>query len=164
LPDGMYAYREFEIYLGEKQIGSCSTTWMVLDANTRRPKQVTFKNEVTKQLKGFQLSFQAQKIRLPHSWQHAQNQQVQFSDLDMNMHVNNLRYAEWVQNTIPANLQNNRKIAAFEINFLGECFLSETIACLLNDSDPTNWFFKGYNQDKDKLVFSARLQIDGSFQ
>ncbi|MBC7465057.1 MAG: hypothetical protein H7256_03620, partial [Bdellovibrio sp.] len=38
-----FTNRDFAIYLNEKKIGEATTSWMTLDAETRRPKSVDYK-------------------------------------------------------------------------------------------------------------------------
>ena len=53
--------------------------------------------------------------------------QVRFRDLDINQHVNNTSYVEWILESIPAGVKKDAVLSELEINFLAESFLHDRI-------------------------------------
>jgi acyl-ACP thioesterase len=52
---------------------------------------------------------------------------VRFRDLDVNRHVNNVTFVEWVLESVPPSFLNERDLAFIEINFIGEALLGDTV-------------------------------------
>lgn len=53
---------------------------------------------------------------------------VTYGDLDMNGHVNNVRYIEWTLNSLPLDFHSSHALVELEINFLGEALHEQTVA------------------------------------
>ena len=159
--EGVTATREFEIYLGDQKIGACTTTWMILDGKTRRPIEIGEDEFDYTPRKDYQLGFEADKIKLPEDIALAQTRTVQNSDLDMNHHVNNVKYSQWVLDTIPIKLHQKHEVSEFEINFLAETFLQDTIECYhtIQERLESQAFFMGKNATQNKIAFIARMVV-----
>jgi len=155
---GLYAFREFEIYAKQEKIGECSTTWMILDTQNRRPVKAEIVNSVMNPRENYSLDFTAEKINLPDHFSDKRNFIVRNSDIDMNGHVNNIRYAQWSLDSIPFEYHQKFVVQEFDINFIAETFLKDQIECFSQlDSKKTGIFFKGIRKKDEKLVFAARI-------
>lgn len=160
-----YAIREFELYADDKKIGACSTTWMILDSVKRTPKEMNnLEGSFANIRKDYRLDFKAGKIVMPEHAMHFQREvDVKISDLDMNNHVNNIKYSQWALDTVPFEKHQEYAVAEHEINFMSEAFLGDKIA--LHNSLPSisenddEVFFAGKNQEKGKTVFIIRLKV-----
>jgi acyl-ACP thioesterase len=158
---GIFIIREFEMYIGEIKIGECATTWMILDKNSRKPKDIreTIKNIAFRS--DYSLNFSANKIRLPKNLINLRKDRVRNSDLDMNNHVNNAKYAQWVLDAIPITFHKEHIIKEFEINFLNETFLDDIIMIQsnINTTENDEIYFCGVNETTQKIAFTSRLSI-----
>jgi len=161
---GLYAYREFEIFIDDEKIGECSTTWMILDGSSHRPIKSDFLNEVINPREDYSLDFNAAKVDVKGEFPWSHHFEVRNSDIDMNNHVNNTKYAQWILDSIPFEYHKTHVVDEFEINFTSESFLGDTINCQNNiDHDKSELLFKGVRQSDGKMVFAARIlakQID----
>jgi fatty acyl-ACP thioesterase B len=52
---------------------------------------------------------------------------VRYSDLDINQHVNNVTFVEWVIESTPSTILNAAVLTELEINFLAEAFHNDQI-------------------------------------
>lgn len=159
---GNYAFREYELFVGGQKIGACSTTWMILDTETRKPKKIDHPDDLFHFRKNYELDFMAEKVRLPKTIAKARTIEVQNSDLDLNTHVNNIKYAQWVLDLIPYDFQNQHRLSEYEINFMSETFLGDQIACSSNIANleqgpKQNVYFTGNRVADNKTVFVARI-------
>ena len=121
---GFKAYRDFEIYLAGEKIGECVGLFMMLDGGTRRP--------VRPEMGDFhpieeELSFVPSRIEILHDLELIDTIKVRISDLDMNQHVNNTRYAQWILDSIPVRYHRTVNLQEFEVNFIAEAYLNEEI-------------------------------------
>ncbi|MEQ8556183.1 MAG: thioesterase [Cyclobacteriaceae bacterium] len=155
----MQAIREFELYDGHKRIGACSTTWVILDSQTRRPKTIEDSEDLFKPRKDYSVGFAAGKLNTPDAMILLKPHAVDPSDLDSNNHVNNTNYARWILEAISASEWH--EIREYEINFLAEALLGDQIE-LLGNTDRGNlgeMFFKGHRIRDDKSIFTARMVV-----
>ena len=88
--------------------------------------------------------------------------QVRNSDLDVNGHVNNTRYAQWILDSIPLEAHAAYRLDEYEINFLAETNVGDTVVIERGEvepspTSPTRWQFQGRRMPDDKTVFVARL-------
>ncbi|SDX86363.1 Acyl-ACP thioesterase [Lutibacter oricola] len=158
---GFYAIREFEIYNNNIKIGECSTTWMILDTKTRKPKEINEIKSYFAPRKDFNLGFTASKINVAEDLELQKTIEVKISDLDPNNHVNNIKYAQWALDLIPFKYHKTHTIKEYEINFLSETFLEDNINCFSNKNSMTNTedlLFYGKNNKTDKKVFIIRIK------
>jgi medium-chain acyl-[acyl-carrier-protein] hydrolase len=157
---GARAPRDFEILIGERKIGESTTQWLILDATTRRPVRI---NPTTHNIKSRQeglLSLEPAKIPLRDDLEPAATFRVRNSDLDVNGHVGNTRYALWVLDSLsPAELTDNR-IAGYDVNFLAETNVGDEIAIARGPvADGAALQFQGTRTADGKTVFAVRLTL-----
>ncbi len=155
----MQAIREFELFEGHKRIGECSTTWVILDSQTRRPKTIENSEGLFKPRKDYSVGFSAGKLNTPDGMILLKSHVVEQRDLDSNNHVNNTNYARWILETMPA--AEWSEIREYEINFLAEALLGDPIELLGNadGGNPGEMFFKGLRCKDDKSIFTARMVV-----
>lgn len=72
---------------------------------------------------------------------------VRFTDLDINGHMNNARYADWI-----SDLYDGRPIKSLQVNYLSEALQGEDIAL----ECPTPDLVAGIRRGDDKVIFEAR--------
>jgi len=160
---GSFAVREYEMFVDENKIGACSTTWMILDTKTRRPKKIADSDELFQPRKDYCLDFSAGKISPPENMDAIQSFKVQASDLDQNKHVNNTIYTQWIINTLQQNFQNSFRIEEYEINFSKETFLDDEIEIFgytntFASSNQKELFFKANRKMDSNTVFTAKIK------
>ncbi|MDR2481992.1 MAG: acyl-ACP thioesterase [Spirochaetaceae bacterium] len=84
---------------------------------------------------------------------------VLYSDIDLNVHVNNARYVQWVQDIIdPKTLENASKMR-FDINYVSEVKCGDTIEFwTMRNSGAT--FIEGRKVSDGTAGFRAQLSLD----
>lgn len=128
------AYRDFRIInnYGD-EIGRCLSYWLMLDLDTRRPVRIP--NEVLAMAPDQSEHVLAVKQdRLNPSLVSADNSimfDVRRSDLDMNRHVNNVKYIEWAL----AVLKEPEAVHEIDIEFRAECGMGSTLNSMTAASD-----------------------------
>ena len=53
------------IFIESEKVGECSTTWMILDGKTRRPKEIGEVESYFSPRIDYRLNFTAEKINMP---------------------------------------------------------------------------------------------------
>ena len=120
--------RALEMHLnGEKIVGS-ETFWAVFNTNKRRPEALALPYdhfELYPEKRATKEGFS--KISLNHDKEIVFEKTVFLSDLDIVNHVNNVKYLEWCMDLVDENLILNQKLQSFEMNFMKELSLKDTV-------------------------------------
>lgn len=158
---GIKAYRDFAIYIGEERIGESVGTFMVLNGETRRPTQPKLPEEIHQNVPKDILDFIPKKIQLPENLELSNTITVRNSDLDMNNHVNNTKYAQWVLDSIPIKYHRMFVVKEFDVNFIAETKLGDVIDVHLMIDDDTKEevpsFYQGIRRSDGKTVFTSHI-------
>jgi len=130
----LYALRDFAIRAenGEPLV-SATTAWAILDKSNGRPQRFDQKND------GFpwlpdreELETDLDKVpQLDAGWEVARYR-VQFSDIDVNRHVNATKYLQWMIDSRSPELLETNEPKKIEISFLAEAVANDEVAV---DSD-----------------------------
>lgn len=153
----MQATREFELFDGSQRIGACSTTWVILDSHTRRPKTIEDSEGLFKPRKDYSVGFSAGKFNAKGSMEILKSHKVDQRDLDRNNHVNNTNYMRWILET--HSYTEDLTPREYEVNFLAEALLGDEITILhQKEEDPSGeMIFKGHRGKDDKSIFTAKI-------
>ncbi|MBE9468955.1 MAG: acyl-[acyl-carrier-protein] thioesterase [Bacteroidetes bacterium] len=160
---GFFVIREYEIFSDNIKIGECSTTWVILDSKSRKPKEMTMIENSFLARTDYHLNFKASKILVPKKMELQKSIEVNNSDLDMNNHVNNVKYSQWMLDAIPFEKHKEYSINEYEINFLNETFLGDKILCysdinIIPKEKPNETYFYGQNEISSKNAFTIKIK------
>jgi acyl-ACP thioesterase len=158
------ALREFAILVGDRKVGECSTSWIVLDWNTRKVQRLDrIMSDMVTRSEGV-LDIAAERITPRQDLPEVARFEVRNSDLDVNGHVNNTRYAQWVTDTMTADELARYAIVEYEVNFLAETGVGDTVAIERDDGTPAadgslTRQYQGRKTTEAKPAFAARLTL-----
>lgn len=163
---GIYAIREYEIYHDETLLGACSTLWMVLDINSRRPQKVGKISQYFPPQHDKSLDFEANKLTLPQTLSHQKTITFVASDLDINEHVNNATYARCFLDALPIDVHRQYIISDYTVNFTHESFIDQCMDLYTNspsiiDEKSANVIIYGYGKNhngQDLFISKSQLQ------
>ncbi len=125
--DALRAYRDFKITNIEGEVLALSLSyWMMINLENRRPVRMpeevlnmSFREDHTLDVKN-------DRIKLTVDLMPCAQFKVRKADLDMNHHVNNVNYIQWMCDSLPENAGN---ISELDVQFLMEALLDDTIEC-----------------------------------
>ncbi|MNS72683.1 Acyl-ACP thioesterase [compost metagenome] len=162
-PESAYVIREFllrDLSTGD-EIGKCTTTWLALDRETKnilpvqdlRPWDEITENRVT--------GLTAGKISQAGEFEMLARFRVRNSDLDINQHVNNTKYSQWILDAIPYEMHKTHRLKEYSVNFLAETHLGEKVE-IERCMEPTgrnegSAIYRGRRTSDAKIIFSAKL-------
>lgn len=127
---GLFGARDFRIYDTEnKIIALASSRWLVVNLKTHRPVRP---HEIVKHMPIGNHSevFDEELGKLTSLTSEAElveEIKIHYSDIDINRHVNNVKYLKWMIDALPHELLTEKPISELEINFLQELKLGEQI-------------------------------------
>ncbi|MEK7356521.1 MAG: acyl-[acyl-carrier-protein] thioesterase, partial [Bdellovibrionota bacterium] len=90
--------------------------------------------------------------------------QVRNSDIDMNDHVNNTKYSQWILDAMPIEWHRKYKLERYQICFLNEAKLGDSvdvsIAVLEGDENSarSKVQYQGFRVADSKPIFTAILE------
>lgn len=160
-----FVYRDFEIFSADdRRLGECTTSWVLLDAETRKPTTIDFESmkEITRSEGNLEL--ETEKIEWRAELETRAQYQVRNSDLDLNEHVNNTKYAQWILDSIPKKWHEQFILHSYEVNFLAETRSEDRVLIQsASENERTlhdEWVqFQGVREADQKMLFSARLRV-----
>lgn len=153
--DGLRAFRDFLIQdSDDKIIGKCLSYWLILSMENRRPIRIP--KEILamapKNIDHVLPVTDRDDIEITQA-DNMESFEVRKSDLDLNRHVNNVRYIEWALSC----LNNNADINTIDISFLGESRLGDTVTAEVqqNDTSPPVFHHQIKRKSDEKILAKA---------
>lgn len=158
--DGKIVYRDIEFYFGDELIGECSVSWLLMDGRTRKMAKIEDMPETVISRSDYKLPFTAEKLKKRPDHEVISDRVVRVTDLDINDHVNNTKYTQWVLDTIELKYHKKLFLSEFEINFLAESKLDDVIEIMSSEKHPeqVDTQFMGIRKSDGKPVFISNFQ------
>lgn len=153
--DALRAYRNYRILNEEGNlIGVCLSYWMMINLKTRKPTRMP-KDVLDLRLSDIDHVLPVKSDRImPFEETNVEKKfVVRESDLDMNKHVNNARFVEWLMETY-----NNDKaylIKNLDIMFMQESHFGDIIISERKDEEHQNYRHQLKNQEGKILVLAT---------
>ena len=144
---GASLYRDYDLFVGQEHVGECVSSWVLANIQTRalhRMSQVA-------ELKGtdggtYCKEKKLHKLVLPEEMELVQKRMLHYSDTDMNGHVNNTRYADFVCDALSMeHLSQKKYLSQLQIGYLAECKPGEQIHLLAGQQEDKH-FVKGIDE------------------
>ncbi|MCF2144342.1 MAG: hypothetical protein K9W42_11635 [Candidatus Heimdallarchaeota archaeon] len=123
-----FSLRDFEIINESgKILCSATTSWVLYNYVKRKP--VNYLEYVSDRpiLDKRAVSYDFPKLPLPEKTDASATLTVRRSDLDLNNHVNNAVYVEWLLESVPAKILKKYVINKLEISFKGQAFHQDSV-------------------------------------
>jgi len=157
-PVGALAQRDSEILIGDRKIGEATACWLTLHADTRRPLRLSLGEGALAVREEGVLTLTPAKLALRPALVEQSLVPVRLGDLDLNGHVSNVCYAQWMLDALP----EVEAVSAYEITFLGESRLGDTVRLEYDRDRPDQPWIQGLRSADGKPVFAARLTVSGA--
>jgi acyl-ACP thioesterase len=121
--DRLAAFREFVVRERGEEIGRATSTWFLLDVKSRRPV-----DPGTALASAFPRERGPSVIALPGAKVPALEQPelerpfaIRFADIDLNWHVNNVSYVQWLLEGVPKETWHEQRPAVVDAQYVAEC-------------------------------------------
>jgi acyl-ACP thioesterase len=139
----LFALRDFHLKdQNNNDVAAALSAWLVLDTLKRRPVRISRFVDRLNPLEGRHvLSDPLEKLPKVEAFAYERRFHVRYRDLDINQHVNNASYVEWMIESLPADVQNKLRLSELEINFLAESFLQDRVVAWCQTQDSTHTVF-----------------------
>ncbi|MFH1852671.1 MAG: acyl-ACP thioesterase domain-containing protein [Candidatus Neomarinimicrobiota bacterium] len=125
--DRRFYYRDFRLLDGDREIGCATTAWSVIDLTTRRrsTRELDFKisNPVTERV----FSDKTPPLLALTATDWSNRLRVRYGDLDVNNHVNNVKYIEWILEGFERQFHQSNDLGEITVNYLAEALYQDEI-------------------------------------
>ena len=149
----LYWYRDFQILdEGDNPIGRATTAWLVIDLSKRRPQradaiQLTLPDDVERLFRR-----RPEKIDSLNNGVLSNTIHVGYRELDVNDHVNNVKYIEWILDTFDLAFHKSHNLQEIEINYLSEATYGDEVSVIDETVDRLTFLHTlERNRDKTEL-------------
>jgi acyl-ACP thioesterase len=145
-----------------QETARATSSWMLLDLQTHRPKSVKGVPRHVPAVSQEALSYSkamprltTPSIEMPHG--------VTYSDVDVNHHVNNLKYLAWLFDLFPLGVYEKQQIVEIDVQFLKEARYGEMLRMALEEARQSHGSFlasieRGQHAAKEQLL-RAHIQL-----
>ena len=157
---GFVAQREFLVRSDERILARATSSWFVIDLERRRPVRLPQRLDelpVPDRERALDSGYSALP-RLAHPrWQRIFR--VGYDDLDINRHLNHVRYLEWAIDTLPEEFREAHRLAELTVDFQAEINLAAEVrsAAKLDDDGSQAVVLHSLSLD-DGATEAARLR------
>lgn len=135
--DGMFALRDYLMLSdkGEKMIAAASS-WLILDTEKHRPQRIDSPDHPEFKINATDAYIHAPlKLGKSDNYSLTYQNTVKYSDIDVNKHVNNVKYIQWALDSISGDLVNGELIDEMVVNFMAEASLGNEVQINVNKED-----------------------------
>ena len=126
---GLKALRDYSVTDEEGGlIARSSTNWVMLNTETKRPVKLgdEVSHLVTVDKAVFNNDVKIQ-VDLPDTEYDKKMFHVRYSDLDINGHVNNIKYIEWCLDSVSSDFQKSHTVKNLSIEFMQETYADDEV-------------------------------------
>ncbi len=156
---GIFYVRDFNIYDDHgKTIVNATSSWTAINTKTRRPELVkgleeglftwTDKKAIEEPLN---------KLPALKNPKFMRKRKIEYSDIDLVYHVNNVKYIEMIVNSFPREVLQKMDVRVLEINYLGEVMLGDEVLIYTEEMGTKSMKVSVIRQSDEKEVCRARL-------
>ena len=151
--NGFLFFRHFQIYDSHNNlIASSSSSWVVLNYETRKIVLKPFDKKIPEESSKEDLS-DPEKVT-GESSELVDTRIARYSEVDMNGHINNTRYVDYIQDSHGTEFFKENRISSILINFDKEIKEGDTVKIYSNKNSPEIIIGKA----NDFNSFSARIE------
>ena len=141
---GAIMYRDFDVWSGEEKRGEAVSAWVLIRPEDQKIVKLSTVSEL-KDTDGGTLckELTLAKLRLPEGLERVDSRPLRYSDTDINGHVNNTRYADFICDAM--HLERRERgcfVREMQIGYLAQCWPGETLGLLAGEAEGRR-FFRG---------------------
>ena len=168
----LFALRDYDIRdSGDVPVVRGRSGWLIIDMETRRPLRPQSimaalpQNQGLDSLPPEDAASSITGLTERHDLQKVAERRALYSDVDYNSHANNVRYIQWIEDTLDPSLLEQAGRIRLDINYVAEILPGETteISSVLITDDPESqaraFAFEGCKREGGSCAFRAELRL-----
>lgn len=159
--DKIFILRDFQIFNSDnKLIANVTTNWVIIDRNKMRPQRpAILKATIDNFNDQHAIEHIPGKIFDIDNKEHIFDKKISYCDIDLNHHVNNVRYIEMILDSFDEEYYINKQPEILHINFLTESKYGQTIRMQKGyDESSNSYYVEGIDKDTNKKYFQSLIK------
>ena len=156
---GAATYRDFDLFVNDQPVGEAVSLWVLADGQTHRLGRAS-RVEEFKGTDGGTLckSMLLGKLHLPEQMEPVDRRVFHYSDMDVNGHVNNVRYADFICDALRMeHLGAERFVSSMQVGYLAECQPGEEILLSAGNQEETYYIHGADEMGKSRFDGAVTL-------
>ncbi len=161
----LFALRDFIVRRADgTEAVRATSAWLTLDLESKRPRRPENIMDASVMLEDdHAIEEFPGKIAMPTDLHRADSRVARYSDLDVNRHVNNARYVDWLFDALPPRPDTPVPFTRLNVQFTGEARLNEELDVLTEVHESTGTAYASIvNRTDDRHVFDALFTVPGA--
>ena len=157
--EGIFHLRDFTINdIENKPIINATSSWAAINYKTRRPGIVEGLENGIYSLKDKKaLNEKLEKLPELKKPVILRKRKIEYTDIDLLYHVNNVKYIELLINSFPIELLSKQSIYSMEINYLGEAKIEDNVIIQSEKIDKNIFLTNVVRESDQKELCRARF-------
>ncbi|MFT4604174.1 MAG: medium-chain acyl-[acyl-carrier-protein] hydrolase [Rhodothermales bacterium] len=157
---GIFATRDFVVSSGQDVLARATTAWFLIDIRRRKPARLPERVtsiDLPERPRALEDDF-GRVPRIATGTEPVSTRVAGFSEVDMNRHVNHVRYLAWATDSMPAAWLTEHSVRRLEMQFKNEALAEQQIAILNAPAAGTDsgWLYE-IQTAEGALVAQARI-------
>lgn len=156
--DRLFAYRDFEIRKADNEskiLIKGTSKWLIIDLKNKRPQKMDAYASSMPLNKKEAISENNEKVPVYNEFDSSETRKVVYSDIDINHHVNNVKYIEWILDMYSLEHLKNSHLIKFEIDYKHEAEFGEEIELKAKYKNDNHSFLASNEEGKE--IFRAYM-------
>ena len=135
--------RNYRVYNEKGEvIGNSTSVWVMINKETRRPMELKLLTGIEKfalyTTSGIDRPLKLEAV----GGKPVDDFRVKYSDIDINQHVNTVRYLDWMVNTFTLDDHRASSISRIDVNFMNEVLYGNLIMVFREETSPGDFRFE----------------------
>lgn len=144
-------------------IGHAATSWLLFDIGSRRLARPSALKSPIPVDQGMEPPLPLpEKLVCPEHYDFAEYREVRYSDIDVNAHMNNARYVDWICDVFGADHFRSNAVHSMKLSFNSEVLPGSKVA-LFRVSQGGAHYVRGMDAARNKNLFDALVTFRPDF-
>jgi acyl-ACP thioesterase len=149
-----FAVRDFLILDSEgNELVRASSVWLVVEIATKRPKRASIiMDKIPNLTEKHALRINLEKLAPLENEIFEMERKANFSELDLNKHVNNAKYINWLIDCFPADYLESKTLQKLTLQFTSETKAGDSVVLKLTESTNKSMISAHFANSNRKVV------------
>lgn len=158
----LFALRDFIIRDSNSKVSALATTdWLILDSKSMRPQKVQALPIVLPDNEGrHALDEELGKLESQNIFEYEAKKTAAYSDIDVNNHVNNAKYVEWILDCFSEEYYSDKHLKSLQLNFISQTKLGDRVVLKrgIYNGNSSISYVEAVNEESSSKVFQAIIE------
>ncbi len=159
----LFAMRDFQFFdEHDKLLAGATTAWLLLDGRSKRPQRLQgHLDHIPAKSERHGVTGFPEALQTPHSDGPCHRIRARYSHLDVNRHVNNTKYLDWILDCLELDFLNEHEASRIQLNFLAEGFFNDEVWMYKEalDGHEPGFLIQGVRTKDQETLFQAEISF-----